>query len=54
MLGGRKAEAEVVVAVVGFVVVTVRRSAVPRVIVPTAATVHTVRVASLIATHLHS
>ena len=52
MLGCGKPEAEIVVAVIGVVVVTVGRRAVPRVIVPTAATVHTVRVASLIATHL--
>lgn len=53
MLGGRKAEAEVVIAVVGVIVVTVGRSTVPRVIVPTTATVLTVRVADLIAAHLH-
>ena len=49
MLGGRKPEAEVVVAVVGVVAVTVGRSTVPRVIVPTTTMVHTVRVTGLIA-----
>ena len=53
MLRGGKPEAEIIVAVVGVVVVTVGRRAVPRVIVPTAATIHTVRVASQIVAHLH-
>ena len=47
MLGGRKAEAEVVVAVVGVVVVPIARRAVPGVVVPAAAPVHAVRVAGL-------
>lgn len=38
-----KAQAEVVVAVVGRVVVPVRHTAIPGVIVPTATTVHAVR-----------
>ena len=42
MLRESKPEAEVVVAVVGVVVVAIRCSTVPRVVVPTAATVHTV------------
>ncbi len=48
MLKGREAEAEVVVAVVGVVVVPIARRAVPGVVVPTAAPVHAVRVAGLI------
>ena len=43
LLGEGQAEAEVVVAVVGRVVVAVRRAAVPRVVVPATASVHTVR-----------
>lgn len=42
-----KAEAEVVVAVVNRVVVTVRHAAVPRIVVPAAATVHPVRAMQL-------
>ena len=38
-----KAQAEVVVAVVRGVVVAIRHTTVPRVVVPTATTVHTVR-----------
>ena len=39
MLGGREAEAEVVVAVIGVVVVPITRRAVPGVVVPAAAPV---------------
>jgi hypothetical protein len=38
-----KAQPEVVVAVVGRVVVPIRHTAVPRVVVPTATTVHAIR-----------
>lgn len=41
-LGEDKTEAEVVVAVVRRVVVTIRRATVPRVVVPAAATIHAV------------
>ena len=53
MLGCGKPEAKIVVAVIGVIVVTVGRRAVTRVIIPTAATVHTVRVARLIVAQLH-
>ena len=43
----RKAEAQVVVAVVGIVPVTVRRSAVPSRVVPATAPDHPVRASSL-------
>ncbi len=52
MLGGREAEAEVVVAVVGVVVVPIARRAVSGVVVPVAAPVHAVGVASLVVAHL--
>ena len=47
MLGGREAEAKVVVAVVGVVVVPIARRTVPGVVVPAATPVHAVRVAGL-------
>lgn len=41
--GNNQAEAQVVVAIARVVVVTVRRTAILRIVVPAAATVHTVR-----------
>lgn len=46
-----KAKAEVVVAIVGRVVVPIRNTAVPRVVVPTATTVHAVRATTNIVLH---
>ena len=41
--GDNQAEAQVVVAIVRVVVVTVRRTAILRIVVPAATTVHTIR-----------